>query len=606
MSINLFIPAAGYGTRLKPLTNAFPKPLLPICGIPLIQRIIESVQSQIDIETIGINTHYLPEVVRNWAERSPYSEKIELYHEDEILGTGGALKNAKDLFGKGPCLLANGDVINGVNWAELISFHKENNNLVTLAVQDREHERRVGADSQMNLLCIDKICSDPNVDHWYGYACAAIYEPEFLEYLPEGESHVVPFWVDASKETGRVKVFDIGRKTYWLDIGNPQSYAQAVVDTLLNEKRFLSDPLNTPTDTILEETVVLEGNVKLGSNVALRNIIALPNVEVEEDSHLENVILCKDGTVPIDWPQVSQNCPKPDKIGNGGSDRIYSREGDKVKLIYSAFEQNIERQIDLTEKLLGNGVKVPQVFSVDPHKREVLLEDLGDTTFRAWLNGKSALEVDSMLEKIIEQLQAFQFSGIDIEDKVFNYDVLRWETSYFLQRFVQRLCGIEKDFSLLKNEFHKLAEEVDALPKALMHRDFQSENIMVKDGLAWFIDFQAAHKGPPFFDLVSLLADPYTELLNKLVSKHKDKYLGFLGENLSMSKDACERAYVLCGLQRHMQALGAYGFLSKIKGKEDFLQNIPNALKHLVSEVEIVKGEYPHLFKLVQEVKDKF
>ena len=606
MSINLFIPAAGYGTRLKPLTENFPKPLLPVCGIPLIQRIIESVQSQVEIDTIGVNTHYLPEVVQSWAKECPFSDKLELFHEDEILGTGGALKNAKELFGKGTCLLANGDVISGVDWAELIRFHKENNNLVTLAVQDREHERRVGADSEMNLVCIDKTCSDPDVDYWFGYACAAIYEPEFLEYLPDGESHVVPFWVDASKETGRVKVFDIGRKTYWLDIGNPQSYSQAVVDSLLNEKRFLSDPLSTPTFTEFEDTVVIEKNVKLGNDVALRNVIALPGSKIDSETKLENVIVTEGGVVPINLPRISENCPKPNKIGNGGSDRIYSREGDRVKLIYSAFEQNIERQLKLTGELLDRGVNVPQIFSIDRNKREVLLEDLGDKTFGAWIGGHSESEIDVMLEKVLDQLMNFQFSGISLEDKVFNYDVLRWETSYFLQRFIQRICGIERDFSGLKNEFHKLAEEVDALPKALMHRDFQSENIMVKDQKPYFIDFQAAHKGPPFFDLVSFLADPYTKLPEGLIKKFRTSYLSVLAKKYSMSLEECERAYTLCGLQRHMQALGAYGFLSKIKGKEDFLQHIPSALALLADELETVKEEFRVLYSLIQEVKESF
>ena len=606
MSVNLFIPAAGYGTRLKPLTDNFPKPLLPVCGIPLIQRIIESVQSQLEIKTIGINTHYLPEVVQEWAAASPFSDKIELFHEGDILGTGGALKNAESLFGKETCLLANGDVINDIDWAELIRFHKENNNMVTLAVQDREHERRVGADSKMNLVCIDKTCSDPEADHWFGYACAAVYEPEFLKYLPDGESHVVPFWVDASKETCRVKVFNIGRETYWLDIGNPQSYTQAVVDSLLSEKRFLSEPLSTSIFTELKDTVVIEKDVELGENVALRNVILLPGANIPDGAHLENSIVTPAGLVEIEWPESSLNCPQPNKIGNGGSDRIYSREGDRVKLIYSAFEQNIERQFDLTEKFLSNGVNVPKVFSIDRNKREVFLEDLGDETFGAWLKDKSESEIDSMMEKVLEQLKLFQFSDICIEDKIFNYDVLRWETSYFLERFIQRVCGIERNFDGLKKEFHKLAEEVDALPKRVMHRDFQSENVMIKDSEPYFIDFQAAHQGPSFFDLVSFLADPYTNLPDKLVEKYKKQYLSELGQKYSMLYEDCERAYTLCGLQRHMQALGAYGFLSKIKGKESFLDHIPSALKLLVKEVESVKEEFPVLYKLLSEIKDKY
>lgn len=604
MSINLFIPAAGYGTRLKPLTDTIPKPLLPIAGVPLIQRIIESIEAHLEIDLIGINTHYLPEKINDWAGSSRQKEKIELFHESEILGTGGALVNAKTLFNAGTCVLANGDVINDIDWNNLLEFHKANNNMVTLAVQDREHERRVGADKDQNLVCIDQTCSTPGVDHWYGYACAAVYEPEFLNFLPEGESHVVPYWVEASKDSGRVKVFNIGKETYWLDIGNPNSYTQAVVDSLRGEKRFLADPLSTPTYTQLDGDVVIECAAKIGANVSLENVIVLPEAEVKDSENLKNCIVTGNGTVEVEWPKVSKNLPRISKIGSGGSDRIYSRAGDKVKLLYSAFEQNIERQIRLTDELVQKGIKVPAIFSHNPNRRSVFLRDLGDQTFRSWLKGKSDSEIDVMITAILSELKNFQFSGVSSSDKVFNYDVLRWETSYFLQRFVKRICGIDEDFSGLNDELHRLAEEVDGLPKVLMHRDFQSENIMIHIGEPWFIDFQAAHSGPPFFDLVSFLRDPYTSLPKEIASKHTEEYLMVLGKKFSMNEEQCKRAFVLCGLQRHMQALGAYGFLSKIRGKEQFLAHVPAALELLTEEVEEVKAEFPFLHKLISKIKE--
>lgn len=606
MSINLFIPAAGYGTRLKPLTDTFPKPLLPVAGVPLIQRIIESIEAQLDIDRIGINTHYLPEKVEKWAGSSRQNEKIELFHEGEILGTGGALVNAETLFNAGTCLLANGDVINDIDWIKLLEFHKGNNNMVTLAVQDREHERRVGADKDNNLLCIDQTCSTPGVDHWFGYACAAVYEPEFLNYLPEGESHVVPYWVEASKDSGRVKVYNIGKETYWLDIGNPNSYTQAVVDSLKGEKRFFAEPLSTPTYTQLDGDVVIEANCSIGENISLENVIILPEAIVSDNETLKNCIVTGNGTVEVEWPKVSTNLPEIKKIGNGGSDRIYSREGERVKLLYSAFEQNIERQIRLTNDLVQKGIKVPSVYSHNPNRREVLLEDLGDQTFKSWLPAKSDSDIDAMISAILSELEKFQFSGVSSSDKVFNYDVLRWETSYFLQRFVKRICGIDEDFSELKDEFHKLAEEVDGLPKVLMHRDFQSENIMIHNGEPWFIDFQTAHSGPPFFDLVSFLRDPYTALPKEIVSKQSEEYLRILGNKFSMNSEQCKRAFILCGLQRHMQALGAYGFLSKIRGKEQFINHVPAALELLAEEVELVKKEFPVLHKLIGKIKESF
>ncbi len=606
MSINLFIPAAGYGTRLKPLTDFIPKPLLPLAGIPLMQRIIESVQSQLPIRQIGINTHYLPEKVQEWVNGLKNYSEIKLFHEPEILGTGGAIVNASPLFSSGTTLLVNGDVINDIDWQKLLEFHQQNKNMVTLAVQDREHERRVGCDTQGNLKCIDQSCWTPGIDHWFGYACAAIYEPEFLKYLPDGESHVVPFWVEASQKTGRVKVFNIGKETYWLDIGNPQSYSQAVIDCLKQESRFLAEPLKMPIHCELSGHIVVEKNCQLGENIKLENVILLPGAKIEAGSTVANSIVAGNEILPINWPGQSKNIPSVNKIGNGGSDRIYQRENGFVKLTYSAHEVNIERQIYLTDLLIQNQINVPKIFNHSPLKRELLLQDLGDATFRLWCHGKSVSELDSMVGKILSELEKFQFCGVEVTDKIFDYKVLRWETSYFLERFVQGVCHISGNFELLNEEFHRLAMAVDSLPKVLMHRDFQSENIMIQQNQPWFIDFQGAHFGPGIFDVISFLRDPYLNLPKEIQEKYTLLELNKFAQKYKMSIAEVRRYFIFCGLQRHMQALGAYGFLAKIRGKSSFLEHIPNALRYLEEEVKEVAGEFPQLHKLVKEIARRF
>jgi NDP-sugar pyrophosphorylase family protein len=610
MSINLFIPAAGYGTRLRPLTNIAPKPLLPIAGIPLIQRVIENVSSYVEVDTIGINTHYLPSAVHSWLNDFSLKDKVQLFHEEVILGTGGALKNASDLTSKGTFLVANGDVLSDTDWGELLKVHKENNNLVTLAVQDREHERRVGTDKNLKLKIIDveEKCSASGIGHWFGYACAAVYEPEFLDWLPEGESHVVPFWVEAANETGRVGVYDIGAGTYWFDLGTPGNFVQASQDCLLGEKRFFRRPLEIPWDCRLEGDVIVEDKVEIGSKVTLRDSILLPRAEILSGSHLVNCIAGPDFQLQLGWPQNSSKSTELQKIGNGGSDRVYTRAGDKVVLHYSAFEENVDRQIQITSAMRKSGVNVPEVYSHDPLKRIVELEDLGDVTLLDWATEQPAEEQEKMLIAVLDQLWKFQFVDEDdcpsIKDKLFDCSVLRWETSYFLERFIKRVCGIDRDCSSLNKDFQKLAEEVNALPKRIMHRDFQSENIMIHNSKPWFIDFQGAHWGPPFFDLVSLLRDPYIQYkcdTDKLAGDYLDK----LSKHYGIGKEYCLRAVNLCGMQRHMQALGAYGFITHIRGK-DFLHHCRPAFNLLKAEVETVADEFPVLNKLLLEAEERF
>ena len=188
---------------------------------------------------------------------------------------------------------------------------------------------------------------------------------------------------------------------------------------------------------------------------------------------------------------------------------------------------------------------------------------------------------------------------------MFDYKVLRWETSYFLERFIMRVCGIYENYDSLKEEFHKLATEVDGYPKRIMHRDFQSGNVMIKSGVPYLIDFQGAHWGPPVFDLVSILKDPYISYPQEVVERLKVKYLNKLSEQLKLPMDALDRAYTLCGMQRHMQALGAYGFITHIRGK-DFLHHCPSAYKLLCEEVESVKDEFSILWDLLKRIKGTF
>ena len=93
MSLSIFILAAGLGERLRPITDHFPKPLLPILGTPILQSILEKV-STLPAHKIGINLHHKKGIIENWIKQSSFNAKVKRFPEDSMLGTGGALKNA--------------------------------------------------------------------------------------------------------------------------------------------------------------------------------------------------------------------------------------------------------------------------------------------------------------------------------------------------------------------------------------------------------------------------------------------------------------------------------------------------------------------------------
>jgi aminoglycoside/choline kinase family phosphotransferase len=160
---------------------------------------------------------------------------------------------------------------------------------------------------------------------------------------------------------------------------------------------------------------------------------------------------------------------------------------------------------------------------------------------------------------------------------------------------------------VLRQEFHSLAKKVDSFRKTIIHRDFQSQNIMVGRGdIPRVIDYQGARIGPPAYDIASILWDPYHNIENDL----RERLIAYYIEGMKAA--GClqdEAGFMLtmlpCRLQRHMQALGAYGFLSKVKGKTYFMKHVPLALRYLKEEAEAAKDEYPAISGLVLKVDGK-
>ena len=605
---NLFIAAAGMGTRLQPLTHAFPKPLLPVAGIPVIERLLHPVAATLGMRAFAMNLHHMPELFRSWTESlPPYLPRPVFYHEQTLLGTGGAIANAHEFFRQGTCLLINGDILTDIDWEAFFMHHRSSGNMVTLALQDRTHERRVGVDASGKLVCIDPEMKTKGVGRWLGYACAAIYEPAFLDFLPTGESHVPPFWVAAAEKTHSVGTYDIG-SSQWIDLGTVDSYAHGIIAALKGHQRFFAERLMIPWDTDISNVCVIEKNVTIGAGASLSNVVLLPGSRIEDGESLESVISGPGFRAPFNSKQEASR-PQADRTILSGSDRIYTHVKGGLLLEYSASEALIQRQILLTRCLRQNGIPVPEVYSHVPEKRQVLLQDLGDESLQTWCQSHPVDALESMLKRVLDRLVDFQWSdttGLPYpQDKPFDKSVLLWESSYFLERCVFRAFGL-REFcrtmsETLSLEFERLADSVAMLPRNLMHRDFQSSNVMIYHDAPWFIDFQAAHHGPCFYDAASLIGDPYLDLPRDLRQDLESHYLDNVIDRLEMTREDARNALIQCGIQRHMQALGAYGFLSAIQGKPEFLKYIPPALRLLREQVVRVEPAFPCLYRLLGE-----
>jgi aminoglycoside/choline kinase family phosphotransferase len=232
----------------------------------------------------------------------------------------------------------------------------------------------------------------------------------------------------------------------------------------------------------------------------------------------------------------------------------------------------------------------------------ILEEDLGTVTLKDYyFKNESNLEaIENTYKNVLDALLKWQKLDLSVSQSIssraMDYDTFMWETDYFARFCVKDFCACEK--VLNKNwekEREQMALAASSLPRSCIHRDFQSENVMVHNGKIRFVDYQGARLGPAHYDVASLLFDPYIPTLSfGLVTSLYAYYK-------SISKtDNNEHTFYLCAAQRLMQALGAYGNLSLHKGKTWYKEFITLALNRLVHVLSFLP-DYPYMGMVAQE-----
>ncbi len=244
--------------------------------------------------------------------------------------------------------------------------------------------------------------------------------------------------------------------------------------------------------------------------------------------------------------------------------------------------------------LLSQGLPVPEIYAYEPTSGLLLVEDLGDTR----LQDLPPEERFSLYQEVIKILVEFQRAARGFDPKIClettYYDLdLMWEREalYFVNSFLKGHFGLEPPPTLI-DELRLLCQEASQsfTDTVLLHRDFQSRNIMIKDGKPYLIDFQGTRLGPPGYDLASLLFDPYVGLKEQERSRLYALYLDWSGRE----KEDFEREFRHLSLFRHLQMLGAFARLSSL-GKSWFANYISPALSSLRRMVASYFSEYAAL-----------
>jgi len=252
------ILAAGLGTRLRPLTNTIPKPLLPIAGTPLIVWNLLLLKRH-GFQDVVINLHHLgPMIEQAVGTGSRFGMRITYSREPVILGTGGGIKQAEPNFSGTPVLILNGDTLVEIDLETLWTFHRQRNAAATLVLRSDPDAARwglveVGEDNRI-VRITGRGLSEPTLTQPRMFAGIHILHPRLLREIPKGKaSSIIDAYVSGIQRNETVLGYD--HQGYWSDIGTPERYGQAEHDA--REGRIdLSRRVLPPSQPVSQREVV--------------------------------------------------------------------------------------------------------------------------------------------------------------------------------------------------------------------------------------------------------------------------------------------------------------------------------------------------------------
>lgn len=276
-----------------------------------------------------------------------------------------------------------------------------------------------------------------------------------------------------------------------------------------------------------------------------------------------------------------------ESIDRHGSQREFFRCAKKGRTFVMVRDDDIEHHVRLQEHLLRRGVAVPRLHWFSIEERLMVQEDLGRDSLCELIAARGYERATYCT--VIDELVRLQIDGWREAPTALRYDRehIRWEQRYFVDCFLAQYGGIDAgEINQIESDLDRLANAlIERMPRIsgyLMHRDFQSQNIFIKDGRARIIDFQSARIGPLTYDLAALLRDAYVNIDR---AAEKDLFIYYQEaiepRGVAVTKRELWRIYELTALQRNMQALAAFANLSLNKDRPHFAQYIPRGLELL-------------------------
>lgn len=274
--------AGGFGTRLRPITNELPKPMVPVMGKPLLELNIQNLKKH-GIDEIVLSTCYKPHKIKNYfKDGEKFGVKISYISEDVPLGTAGAIKNAQEFFDD-TFLVFNADILSDIDISDMIRFHKEKGALATIAATQVDNPSAYGVIEHDDNGFITAFIEKPQPHESNSNLINAgiyIFEPELLNEIPSGrpvsiERETYPLLLEKGY---KIALYD--KCSYWLDLGTPGKYLKVHKDILKGnveigphsfkkEKKYISKTAKIHHNAKIIGSVYIGENVQINSNAVI-------------------------------------------------------------------------------------------------------------------------------------------------------------------------------------------------------------------------------------------------------------------------------------------------------------------------------------------------
>ena len=311
--LKAMILAAGFGTRLAPLTQKVPKPMVPVMNRPLLEHTIELLRLS-GIREIAVNVHHLPkQVTDHFGDGSGFGVDLHFSKEEKIMGTAGGIKAVQGFLDGGPFLVINSDIIVNIDLNRVLQFHRDRGSCLTLVVrEDASPEQydpiEIQEDGRIVHFVGASSMNIPDSTHRVMFTGIQIMEPEIFSRIPAGQfcgtaEDVFPEMIQEG-----LPVFGYLHKDYWIDMGNRNQYLKVHRDALDGKTRLTPGPGENPQGPSIVSPVFIGPNCHIAPDAKVGPYVVLGNgCRVENKAVIENSVLW-------DGVTVRENCSVMESI----------------------------------------------------------------------------------------------------------------------------------------------------------------------------------------------------------------------------------------------------------------------------------------------------